>query len=169
MYVFAWYEFYHYIIIIITLCQEYFLSWPFILQFPPPGDAGWHVWNGLHLPAHQRELAEVRRPIKCHLRRLAERNQEISDEAGKRRLWTHTWPKVRIRTFTEWVSFLGSWGLNRSTGQTKRINDSWLLGDLFVLHSNLFPINPEKRHSFLIFTCTMLPTKTLSKILWEKL
>ena len=33
-----------------------------------------------------------------------------------------------------------------------------------TIHS---PMNPEKRHSFLIFT--MLPTKTLSKILRQKL
>ena len=39
-------------------------------------------------------------------------------------------------------------------------------GDLFVPRYDSFPMNPEKRHSFLI--STMLPTKTLSKILREK-
>ena len=40
-------------------------------------------------------------------------------------------------------------------------------GDLFVPRYDSYPMNPEKRHSFLIFT--MFPTRTLSKILWEKL
>ena len=39
--------------------------------------------------------------------------------------------------------------------------------DLFVPRYDSFPMNPEKRHSFLIFT--MRPTKTHSRILWEKL
>ena len=41
------------------------------------------------------------------------------------------------------------------------------LGDLFVPHSDSFPMNPPKRHQFLIFT--MLLTKTLCKIHREKL
>ena len=40
-------------------------------------------------------------------------------------------------------------------------------GDLFVPCSDSFPMNPEKRHSFLIFT--VLPSKTLSKIRRGKL
>ena len=40
------------------------------------------------------------------------------------------------------------------------------LRDLFVLRSDSFPMNPEKRHSFLIFT--MFPTKVIFKILREK-
>ena len=44
----------------------------------------------------------------------------------------------------------------------KRFSD-----DLFVPRYNSFPMNPEKKYSFLIFT--MLPTKTLSKILRESL
>ena len=40
-------------------------------------------------------------------------------------------------------------------------------GDLFVPRYDSYPMNPEKRHSFLIFT--MFPTRTLSKILREKL
>ena len=39
--------------------------------------------------------------------------------------------------------------------------------DLFVPRYDSYPMNPEKRHSFLIFT--MFPTRTLSKILREKL
>ena len=38
--------------------------------------------------------------------------------------------------------------------------------DLFVPRYDSYPMNPEKRHSFLIFT--MFPTRTLSKILREK-
>ena len=67
----------------------------------------------------------------------------------------------------EWVYFfLGSWGMNRSAGQTNRVN---LRGsrDLFVPRYDSYPMNPEKRQSFLIFT--MFPTRTLSKILQEKL
>ena len=41
--------------------------------------------------------------------------------------------------------------------------------DLFVPRYESYPMNPEKRHSFLIFTCTMFPTRTLSTILREKL
>ena len=40
-------------------------------------------------------------------------------------------------------------------------------GDLFVPRYDSYTMNPEKRHSFLIFT--LFPTRTLSKILREKL
>ena len=61
--------------------------------------------------------------------------------------------------------FLGSLGMNRSAGQTNCVNR--FSGDLFVPRNDSFPMIPGKRHSFLIFT--MLPTRTLSKILREKL
>ena len=43
----------------------------------------------------------------------------------------------------------------------------WFSGDLFVPRYDSYPMNQEKRHSFLIFT--MFQTMTLSKILREKL
>ena len=84
--------------------------------------------------------------------------------------------------------FLGSWEMNRSAEQTNRVNREEVLvrfvssplrfisheprkkdrssRDLFVPHCDSFPMNREKRHSFLIFT--MPPTKTPSKILRAK-
>ena len=54
----------------------------------------------------------------------------------------------------------GSRGMNRSAGQTNRVNRSGSLAiRLFI------PKNQVKKHSFLIFT--MFPTRTLSKILRE--
>ena len=68
----------------------------------------------------------------------------------------------------EWVSFfLGSWGMNRSAGQTNRVNREAVLVWFVCSALRFIPMNPEKRHSFLIFT--MFPTRTLSKILREKL
>ena len=66
------------------------------------------------------------------------------------------------------VFFLGSWGMNRSAGQTNRVNREAVLGWFVCSALRFIPHEPrKKRHSFLIFT--MLPTKTLSKILREKL
>ena len=48
-----------------------------------------------------------------------------------------------------------------------RQNANRFSGDLFVPRSDSFPMNQEKRHSFLIFT--MLPSNTSSKIPREKL
>ena len=69
----------------------------------------------------------------------------------------------------EWVSFfLGSWGMNCSAGQTNRVNREAVLGRFVCSALQFIPHEPrKKRHSFLIFT--MLPTKTLSKIVRERL
>ena len=45
--------------------------------------------------------------------------------------------------------FLGSWGMNRSAEQTNRPRTLRGSRDLFVPRSDSFPMNPEKRHSFL--------------------
>ena len=61
--------------------------------------------------------------------------------------------------------FIGEWivALDKQIAWTaKRFS-----GDLFVPRYDSFPMNPEKRHSFFIFT--MIQTKTLSKILQERL
>ena len=61
-------------------------------------------------------------------------------------------------TFKEWVSqFMGEWlGVwNKQIMWTMKR----FLGNLFVAHSESFPINPEKNHSFLIYI--VLPTKTV--------
>ena len=66
------------------------------------------------------------------------------------------------------VFFLGSWGMNRSAGQTNRVNREAVLARFVCSALRFIPHEPrEKRHSFLIFT--VLPTKTLSEILREKL
>ena len=72
-------------------------------------------------------------------------------------------------SFKEWVVFfLSSWGINRSAGQTNRVNRAAVFG-WFVCSALRFipPWTQKKRHSFLIFT--MFPTRTLYKILREKL
>ena len=71
--------------------------------------------------------------------------------------------------FKEWVSFFqGSWGMNCSAGQNKsrepRSGSRTICLFRATIHS---PWTQTKRHSFLIFT--MLPSKTLSKILRENL
>ena len=65
----------------------------------------------------------------------------------------------------EWVSFfLGSWGMNRSVGQTNRVNREAVLVRFVCSALRFIPHEPRKiRHSFLIFT--MFPTRTLPKIL----
>ena len=62
------------------------------------------------------------------------------------------------------VFFLGSWGINRSEGQKSRVNRKVVLRRFVYC---FIPHEPRKRHTFFIFT--MPPTKTLSKILREKL
>ena len=42
--------------------------------------------------------------------------------------------------------------MNRSAGQTNRVNCEAVLGRFVVLRYDSFPMNPKKRHSFLIFT-----------------
>ena len=64
--------------------------------------------------------------------------------------------------------FLGPWGLNRSAGQTNRVNREAVLGQFVCSALRFIPQKPRtKRHSFLIFT--MLPTKSLFKIVRQKL
>ena len=42
--------------------------------------------------------------------------------------------------------------MNRSAGQINRVNCEAVLNRFVVLRYDSFPMNPEKRHSFLIFT-----------------
>ena len=66
------------------------------------------------------------------------------------------------------VFFGGSWGMNRSAGQTNRVNREAVLVWFVCSALRFIPHEPrKKKHSFLIFT--MFPTRTLSKILREKL
>ena len=81
----------------------------------------------------------------------------------------------------EWVSFLWlheEWiRFTEQTNRPKTASGEWIgalnkqieepRSDLFVPRSDSFPMNPEKEYSSLVFT--MLPTKTLSKILRETL
>ena len=76
-------------------------------------------------------------------------------------------PSTLKKLFKERVSFFlvyGEW----IGARVKQIawTAKWFSGNLFVLPSDSFPMNQEKRHSFLIFT--MFPSKTFSKILREK-
>ena len=88
---------------------------------------------------------------------------------------------VCLCIFKEWVSFFwvhGVWIVARnkqitreplrSAEQTNHPRTaSRFSGDLFVPRYDSYPMNQEKRHSFLIFT--MFLTRILSKILREKL
>ena len=43
--------------------------------------------------------------------------------------------------------FLGSFGMNRSTGQTNRANhEAEFTGDLFVMGADSFPMNSKEKH-----------------------
>ena len=80
---------------------------------------------------------------------------------------TEAWNLISRRSLSivkEWVFFLGSLGLNRSAWPTKRVNHEAVLGRLVCSALRFItPWTQNKRHLFLI--CTMLQTKTLSKIL----
>ena len=68
----------------------------------------------------------------------------------------------------ECLCFLGSWGTNRSAGQTNRVNYEAVLGVICLFRATIHtPWTQKKRHSFLILT--MFPIRTLSKIFREKL
>ena len=51
--------------------------------------------------------------------------------------------------------------MNRSAGQTNRVNCEAVFGRFVFLRYDSFPMNPEKRHSFLIFT--MRPKRVFLK------
>ena len=80
----------------------------------------------------------------------------------------HVYLRGSVALIKEWVSFFwvhGEWIVARDkqiAWTAKRFSV-----DLFVPRCYSFPMNPEKRHSFLIFT--MRPTKTHSKSHREKL
>ena len=70
-----------------------------------------------------------------------------------------------LRNECLFYGFMGVWIVARDkqiAWTAKRFS-----GDLFVPRYDSYPMNPEKRHSFLIIT--MFPTRTLSKIRREKL
>ena len=52
----------------------------------------------------------------------------------------------------ECLFFLGSWGMNRSTGQTNYVNHEEVLGLLVCFTLQLIPHEPIKKDSFLILT-----------------
>ena len=80
----------------------------------------------------------------------------------------HTDIRVHMRCcIKEWVFFLGSWGMNRSAGQTNRVNREAVLVWFVCSALRFIPMNPEKKT--LIPYISMFPTRTLSKILREKL
>ena len=43
------------------------------------------------------------------------------------------------------VFFLGSWGMNRSAGQTSRVNREAVLVWFVYLRYDSYPMNPEKK------------------------
>ena len=56
--------------------------------------------------------------------------------------------------------FLCSWGMNRSAGQTNRLNREAVLGRFFVPRFDSFPMNPEKKdiHSLIEFILKYINT-----------
>ena len=69
----------------------------------------------------------------------------------------------------EWVSFfLGSWGMNRSAGQTNRVNREAVLGRFVCSALRFIPHEPRKKDTHSLYLQCFQP-RTLSKILREKL
>ena len=74
------------------------------------------------------------------------------------------WSQLRNECLFFWVHG----GMNRSEGQTNRVNREAVSRAICLFRATIHsPWTQKKRHSFLIFT--MPPTKTLSQILREKL
>ena len=64
--------------------------------------------------------------------------------------------------------FLGSWGMNRSTGQTNRVNREAVLGRFVCSALRFIPHEPRKKDTHSLYLQCFQP-RTLSKILREKL
>ena len=78
---------------------------------------------------------------------------------------------LRFTNFSikEWVSFfLGSWGMNRSAGQTNRVNREAVLGRFVCSALRFIPHEPRKKDTHSLYLQCFQP-RTLSKILREKL
>ena len=71
--------------------------------------------------------------------------------------------------FKEWVSFfLCSWGMNRSAGQTNRVNREAVLGRFVCSALRFIPHEHRKRDTHSLYLQCFQP-RTLSKIFREKL
>ena len=64
--------------------------------------------------------------------------------------------------------FLGSWGMNRSAGQTNRVNREAVLGRFVCSALRFIPHEPRKKDTHSLYLQCFQP-RTLSKILREKL
>ena len=118
------------------------------LDEPPPPDSGF-----LGIGAKKPKVAATQITI------IKAEGLEVQDRDG----CTYN-DYAHVLSFKEWVSFfLGSWEWIGAQDKQFAWTAKQFSGYLFVPCSDSFPIHPEKRHPFIIFT--MFPSKILSKIL----
>ena len=79
-----------------------------------------------------------------------------------------SWYKTHwLYPIKEWVSFfLGSWGMNRSAGQTNRVNREAVLGRFVCSALRFIPHEPRKKDTHSLYLQCFKP-RTLSKLLRE--
>ena len=107
------------------------------------GDPLW--WLTRHVLMGQQPLGHGMNPVKNH--------QVMVEKNAMCKLWPWPlWYDPESRSFKEWVSFfLGSWGMNRSAGQTNRVNREAVL-DRFVCSALRFiPHEPRKKDTHSLY------------------